>query len=119
MKSWSSTQQLVALSSGDSGTVRPSSKVLQSDKRHYFDARGFRSDAFDGTICTDSLSGNGNLQCFYGVLGQHFLQILDVQYLWIQEEAGRGPYLKVRQSCNQRESGRPPEQRKMWGGTSC
>ena len=83
IKSWSSTQQLVALSSGEAelyALIKGASQI-----------KGIISMlvdfglTFDGTVCTDASAAVGiSFQRGFGRT-RH----LDVQYLWIQEEVGR------------------------------
>ena len=84
IKSWSSTQQLVALSSGEAELYALIKGASQT--------KGIISMLmdfgliFDGTVCTDASAAMGI--SFRRGLGR--TRHLDVQYLWIQEEVAEG-----------------------------
>ena len=84
IKSWSSTQQLVALSSGEAELYALIKGASQT--------KGIISMlmdfglTFDGTVCTDASAAMRI--SFREGLGR--TRHLDVQYLWIQEEVAEG-----------------------------
>ena len=79
IKSWSSTQQLVALSSGKAELYALIKGASQT--------RGIISMLVDdGTVCTDASAAMGI--SFRRALGR--TRHLDVQYLWIQEKVAEG-----------------------------